>query len=324
MGKAPDFVLQPSETALVHTGGMLPVGADSVVMLEYTRLSRPNEIEIYRSVAEGENCIFKGEDVKPGDKVIPAGRRLRPADLGGLSALGMMEVDVNRIPRIGILSSGDEVVPPSQAPAIGQVRDINSVTLSALISSHGGEPVQYGILPDRLEVIKSVLEKAVNECQAVVVTAGSSASTRDLTAEVIDQMGTPGVLVHGVNVRPGKPTILAVCDGKPVIGLPGNPVSALVIGWYFVVPIVEYLLGMPRSKWRPYQLARLAINLSSQAGREEWIPARLVDEEEALVAEPIFFKSNLIFNLCRADGLIHISPDSTGLSTGEVVKVYSM
>ncbi len=165
------------------------------------------------------------------------------------------------------------------------------------------------------------MSQALAECDAVVITAGSSASTRDLTAEIIDQMGPPGVLVHGVNVKPGKPTILGVCEGKAVIGLPGNPVSALVIARIFVSAVVRYLLGLSAGAPRAFVLARLTINLASQAGREDWVPVKITDSEQGPQAEPIFYKSNLIFSLARADGLVHIPADATGLSVGALVEV---
>jgi molybdopterin molybdotransferase len=321
MGAAPAFALQPAECALIHTGGMLPGAADAVVMVEHTQAARPGEIEIQRAVAVGENVIQAGEDVAAGEMVIAAGVRLRPAEIGGLAALGLVNVAVARRPRVGILSSGDEVIPAQARPAPGQVRDVNTHTLAALITQHGGLPVSYGIVPDQLEALSAAAARALAECDLVVVTAGSSASTRDLTAEAINRLGVPGVLVHGVNVRPGKPTILAVCQGKPLIGLPGNPVSALVIADLFVRPAVEACLGLTP---RPQSVvsARLTLNLSSQAGREDWIPVRLLPDPAGYQAEPIFGKSNLIFTLARADGLIGIPADATGLPAGEMVAVW--
>ncbi|HNB51264.1 MAG TPA: molybdopterin molybdotransferase MoeA, partial [Anaerolineales bacterium] len=207
----------------------------------------------------------------------------------------------------------------------GQVRDVNTYTLRALITQAGGEPVPYGIIPDQAEAFRTAARRALAECDLVVFTAGSSVSVRDLTAQTIDELGQPGVLVHGVNVRPGKPTILAVCDGKAVIGLPGNPVSALVIAQIFVVRVIERLLGLQTTRPRPSIPARLALNLPSQAGREDWIAVRLTSTlqpgERGFIAEPIFGKSNLIFTLARADGLIRIPADANGLAAGERVEV---
>ncbi len=321
MGAAPDFSIGRGQAALIHTGGMLPAGADAVVMLEHTQIAREQEIEVLRAAAVAENVLEKGEDVQPGEIVVPAGAILRPAEIGGLLALGITLVDVARRPLIGVLSSGDEVVPPDHSVQPGQVRDINSYALSALIEQAGGIARRYGILPDRAEPLENALRTALDECDAVVITAGSSASSRDLTSTAIKRMGAPGVLVHGVNVRPGKPTILAVSDGKAVIGLPGNPVSALVIAGLFLTPVIRRLLGVQKERG-PYPLpAKLTTNLSSQAGRADYIPVRLVNSEQGLLAEPIFFKSNLIFALARADGLARIPADANGLAAGELVEV---
>jgi molybdopterin molybdotransferase len=285
-------------------------------------------VEAFRAVAPGENELRAGEDVAAGQAVLPQGTRLRPAEIGGLMALGLARVSVVRRPRVAILSSGDEVIEPGNIPQPGQVRDINSYTLSALVEQHGGYPQRFGIIPDRREALEQALHRALAECDVIVVTAGSSASTRDLTAEVIDTLGPPGVLVHGVNVKPGKPTILAVCQskggapGKPVIGLPGNPVSALVIAGLFVVPVVERLLGLNPSQPRPFVSARLSVNVASQAGREDWVPVKLVAGSAGYVAEPIFYKSNLIFTLSQADGMLHIPPDATGLEAGAIIDVH--
>jgi molybdopterin molybdotransferase len=237
-------------------------------------------------------------------------------------ALGITRVNVARRPRVGILSSGDEVVPPESELGPGQVRDVNSYSLGALIEQAGGVPVRYGILPDRAESLRSAASQALNECDGVIITAGSSASSRDLTAGVIDSLGQPGVLVHGVDVRPGKPTILAVCDGKPVVGLPGNPVSALVIASLFVVPVLQSMLGLRNAFPAPRMSARLTTNIPSQAGREDWVAVRLLETDNGFRAEPVFGKSNLIFTLVRADGLLRIPPDATGLEAGQEVEVH--
>ena len=334
MGDAPSFEIGAGQCALIHTGGMLPKGADAVVMLEYTQTtgmggsrSAPlEEIEVFKSVADGENLIRIGEDVAQGQLVIPKGTLIRPAEIGGLMALGITAIQAAKKPRVGLLSTGDEVIDPSQTPRYGQVRDINSYTLGALVEKTGGEAIRYGIFSDSFQVLQEAAAKALSECDVIIITAGSSASTRDMTAEVIRTLGEPGVLVHGINTRPGKPTILGVCNGKAVIGLPGNPVSALVNGYLFVVPVVEKLLGaLPKPKSTVQ--ANLTVNLPSQAGREDWWPVKLLPspegrgQGEGFSAEPIFGKSNLIFTLASADGLLRIHPDATGLSAGEMVEV---
>lgn len=331
MGDSPSFEIGAGQCALIHTGGMLPKGADAAVMIEYTqhivgaeRHSAPAQIEIFKSVADGENVILIGEDVAQGQLVIPKGTVIRPAEIGGLMALGIMSVKAARKPMVGLISTGDEVIDPSQNPRPGQVRDINSYTLGALVEKCGGAAKKYGIFSDQFEVLKEAAARALSECDVVIITAGSSASTRDMTADVIRALGEPGVLVHGINTRPGKPTILGACDGKAVIGLPGNPVSALVNGYLFVAPVIEKLLGaIPRP--RATIQAKLTVNLPSQAGREDWIPVRLIGNRKSEIvnyeARPIFGKSNLIFTLASADGLLRIHPDATGLSAGEMVEV---
>ena len=337
MGAPADLTLAPGQCALIHTGGMLPSNADAVVMLEYTQQVTENsevskdlgvlclpEIEIMRAVAVGENVINIGEDVRTGQVVIPRGTSLREAEIGGLMALGITQLRVARKPRVGLISSGDEVVEPSQPAGPGQVRDVNAYTLSALVTRAGGEPVRYGIIRDDFSALQATAQKALAECDAIIITAGSSASTRDMTADVIRSLGEPGVLVHGINTRPGKPTILGAAHGKAAIGLPGNPVSALVNGYLFVVPVIERLLGLnPRP--RATVTARLTVNLASQAGREDWWPVKLITNHQLPIttyqAEPIFGKSNLIFTLASADGLLRIHPDATGLSAGEMIEV---
>lgn len=324
MGAAPTLTLSHAQCALIHTGGMLPPGANAVIMLEYTQSARPGEIEIQRAVAEGENVIRVGEDVTQNQVVIPRGIRIRPAEMGGLMALGIQKLRVSNKVRVALISSGDEVIPPSQIPQPGQVRDINSYTLAALVTQAGGEPVFYGIVPDSFEALRLTAARALTDCDMVIITAGSSASTRDMTADVIAALGEPGVLVHGINTRPGKPTILGACAGKAVIGLPGNPVSALVNGYLFVVPVIEKLLGIPEGRPKPSVKATLTVNLASQTGREDWQPVKLLATPGGWQAEPIFGKSNLIFSLAAADGLIKIHPDANGISAGAVVDVFLM
>jgi len=324
MGDSSDIDLKTGECALIHTGGMMPKEADSVVMVEYTQRSQESEVEILRAVGVGENVIKVGEDISIGDEVISIGARLRPSEIGGLMAMGFTQVEVAKKPKVGIISSGDEVISPDERPKLGQVRDVNSYTLGALVQEAGGEPVHFGIIPDDQQAMVEAAARAKEICDLVVITAGSSASTRDLTSIVIDQLGKPGVLVHGVNVRPGKPTILAVCDDVAMIGLPGNPVSALVIAGLFVVPVIKKILGERVSRPQGMVSAQLMINLSSQTGREDWIPIRLLDCKDGYRADPIFGRSNLIFTLVRADGLIQIPAESTGVMAGSNVDVFIM
>jgi len=237
-------------------------------------------------------------------------------------ALGITTVQVSQSPRVAVIATGDEVIPPAQTPGPGQIRDVNSYTLQAMITQAGGQAVLYGIVPDKRQALEEVVQRAFAECEALVVTAGSSASTRDITAEVLDGLGAPGVLVHGVATKPGRPTILGAASGKPLVGLPGNPVSALVNAGLFVIPMVERLQGLTHPRPAPVVRARVTLNLASEAGREDWWPVRLHAVPGGWEAEPIFYKSNLIFRLIEADGLLKVPADATGLALGEEAEVW--
>ena len=320
MGKVTKLEVAQGTAALVHTGGMIPSGADAVVMVEDTQVARPGEIEVLRPAALGENVLQLGEDVQAGEAVLPRGSRLRAQEIGGLMALGFTSVHVVRAPRVAILSTGDEVVAPDMDPLPGQVRDVNTYTLAAVVTQAGGEPVRFGVLPDERAALEAAAREAHATCDAVLITAGSSVSSRDITSEVIAGLGPPGVLAHGVALKPGKPTILAVCAGKPVIGLPGNPVSALVVSGLFVAPLLRWMLGC-RPPLSPRVSARLTANVPSEAGREDYVPVRVSSEQGSYEAEPIFGKSNLIFTLVRADGLVRIPAEANGLEANTLVEV---
>ncbi len=321
MGGRPDFEVDAGEAAIIHTGGMVPAGADAVVILEVTRLNG-DQVEVLQEVKPGKEVSPMGEDVARGAVVIPAGARVRAGEIGGLMALGRTQVKVLSKPLIGILSSGDEGVEPQVRPQIGQVRDINSYTASAHIAEWGGEPLRLGIVSDDIEAQRQAIAAAYERCDAVLISAGSSASERDHTAELIQELGQPGVLVHGINIKPGKPTILAVCNGKPLIGLPGNPLSALLILRFYVKPMVEHLLGLPYDQFKLYVQATLTTTLPVRDGRETWWPVRMIQTAEGVKADPVFYKSSLIFSYLPAQGLIKVPAGAGGLEAGSAVDVY--
>jgi molybdopterin molybdotransferase len=321
MGQEAAVEVGDGESAVVHTGGMIPPGANAVVMVEHTQVAAEGEIEVLKPVAVGENVIQVGEDIAKGAIVMEAGQWLRPQDLGGLLALGITEVAVARRPRVAIFATGDEVIPPDADPGPAQVRDINSTTVAGLTKAAGGEPLMMGILPDDFEVSLDFVRNALADgADMVVLSAGSSVSVRDVTAEIFARLGEPGVLVHGIAIRPGKPTILAMAGGVPLIGLPGNPVSAMVVYDLVGVPVVRKLQG-GAIRHSGIVRVRLAANIASVAGREDYIPARLVEREGELWAEPVFGQSNLIFTLVKADGLVKIPLDKTGLEMGTEIEV---
>lgn len=320
MGMETALDLQPGQTALIHTGGMLPDSADAVVMIERTQRFGQDEIEVLSPVAPGENVVQIGEDVAQGAVILPAGHRLRPQDIGGLLAVGITSVCVVVKPRVGILSSGDELVTPEQTPAPGQIRDINSDILAALVSEAGGEALLLGIARDELSDFQARARAGFERCDLLVITAGSSVSARDLTREVIERLGEPGILQHGLAVKPGKPTITAICAGKPVIGLPGNPASAYMVAMQIVIPLIRRFLG---EEARPRATVRAKLNgsIASTTGREDTIPIRLTEQDGEMLAEPVFGKSNLIYTLVNADGLLVIPLNTTGLKAGTMVEV---
>lgn len=320
MGQAAQITLGVGEAALVHTGGMIPPGADAVVMVENTQAVAADAVEVLRPVAEGENMVQVGEDIRAGAPVLEAGRLLRPQEIGGLMALGITTVTVAQPPRVAILSTGDEVVPPDRPVQPGQVRDINSYTMAALVRRAGGEPLPYGIIPDERAALAAAARRAHAEADLVLLSAGSSVSYRDMSVEVIDGLGAPGVLVHGLSVRPGKPSILAVCDGKPVFGLPGNPVSAMVIFELVAAPAIRLLLGA-QPGLRGQVQARLARNVASAPGREDYVQVRLEARADGWWAVPVLGKSNLIYTLVNADGVIQVPLDASGLREGTAVTV---
>jgi molybdopterin molybdotransferase len=321
MGQAPHRSLERGECARIATGGMLPRGADAVVMVEQTQEVGAGTIEALRPVAPGENVVQPGEDVHAGDPILPKGHALRPQDLGGLLALGITRLSVARRLKVGIVSGGDELVAPDQTPGPGQIRDINSYTLAALIRRDGHEPELAGVLPDEYTALERAARRALDANDVLILSAGSSVSARDMTAQVVDSLGRPGVLVHGVSLKPGKPTILAVCDGKPVFGLPGNPVSCMVTYELFVSQTLRFLCGASAPPGRSV-LARLTRNIASATGREDYVQVRLERRDDGSYdAVPVFGKSNLIFTLIRADGMLKVPLDVGGLNAGTLVEV---
>lgn len=331
MGRAPDVTVGSGEAMLIHTGGMLPAGADAVVMIERTQAvnveggkEKGKSIEVLRAVAVGENVIQVGEDVQAGALLLEPGHLLRPQDIGGLMALGLTRIAVARRPRVAIISSGDEVVPPESTPAPGQVRDVNTYTIAGIVTRAGGVPLPQGIIRDDYEALLAAAQRAFEQADVLVFSAGSSVSVRDMTANVIGALGSPGVLVHGIGIRPGKPTVLGVCDGKAVIGLPGNPVSAMVVAELVLAPVLWHLQGVTSLPQPCVLQARLTHNVASATGREDYIPVRLIERQGEVWAEPVLGKSNLIYTLVRADGIVKIPLDVGGLQAGEWVEISSL
>jgi len=318
MGRAPEVAVAPGIAVAMPTGGVLPEGADAVVMVEHTQETMPGTIEVVRPVAPGEGLVRADEDARAGAELLPAGRRLRAQDVGLLAAAGATEVRVHARPRVAIVSTGDEVVPPgTEDLAIGQIRDATASALGALIRDAGGDPDPRGIVPDDRDALAAVLRDAVASCDVVVVSAGSSVGARDETAAVVAGLGEPGIWTHGIALRPGKPTLLADCGGVPVIGLPGNPRSALVVFRVIGMPIVRLVGGMTDPPPEPTVRARLERSVPSAAGRLDVVQVTVRDG----VASPLFGASALLTILTAADGCIVVPHDATGLPAGSEVDV---
>ncbi|TAM88178.1 molybdopterin molybdenumtransferase MoeA [bacterium] len=326
MGTLPAFALAAGTCARIHTGAALPRGADAVVMVEETNLLESGDVEVLTAVASGEDVIQAAEDLAPGDLAFAAGHHLRPIDVGGLAALGVVEVPVAARPRVAVISTGDELVPPDVRPRPGEIRDVNGALICAMLGQAGADVRHYGIVEDDEQRLFAAAAAALAESDALVVTAGSSVSARDNTARALGRLGEPGILLHGIDVKPGKPTIVACAAGRPVFGLPGNPVSAAVLCWRLVVPAVRLMLGetIPAGGLGAAACtARLTQNVPSRSGREDYVPVTLVrGADGTLGAQPTFAKSNLIFSLLRCDGLLRVPRDAGGLRAGEMAEVY--
>ena len=321
MGKPAEVSVRTGDAALAYTGGMLASGADAVIMVENTQQVDATIIEVVRPVAHGENVVQPGEDIKQSEVIFPAGHYLRPQDLGGLTAMGITNVSVAAKPRVAILSLGDEVVAPETTPSEGQIRDINTYTISALVEQSGGVPLPLGVFQDDFQTQTVAAIRGLEMSDVLVISAGSSVSSRDMTAQIIGNLGQPGVLVHGLAIRPGKPTVIGLVNGKPAFGLPGNPVSAMVVFDLVVRPVLYHLSGCANPPQPSTVTARLAQDIASTSGREDFVPIRLKEHQGHRLAQPVFGKSNLIYTLIRSDGLVHVPLDRGGLYAGEDVSV---
>ncbi|MGE5554337.1 MAG: gephyrin-like molybdotransferase Glp [Betaproteobacteria bacterium] len=320
MGEAAERPLGAGEAIRVPTGGALPPGADAVVMFEHTG-GASSLLEVFRPVAPGENAVRPGEDFAEGGALLPAGRRLRPADLGALAAVGVTRVAVRRRPRVGIISTGDEVVPAEARPRPGQIRDANRHVLAGLVREAGGEPEFGGIVPDQREALADRVAELLGRVDLVLLSGGSSVGARDHALAVIDGLGPPGVIVHGLALKPGKPTVIGVAGQKPVFGLPGHP-SAAAVAFRAVVRPVLLVLGGVREPLAGLAVnARLAVNLASASGREEFVRVRLISRPDGWWAEPVEGPSGFLSTFVRSDGFAVLPLEATGLPAGATVAV---
>ena len=318
MGEPPEVAVRPGTAVAIATGAPLPAGADAVVKVEHTQTATTELLEVLRPATPGEGMVRADEDATPGAELARSGRPLRPQDLGMLAAAGLTEIAVNGRPRVTIVSTGDELVPPAAADLLtGRVRDATAPALAALVREAGGEPQFAGIVPDDRDALSSTLGAALRTSDLVVVSAGSSVGARDETAAAIASLGEPGIWCHGLALRPGKPTMLADCGGVPVIGLPGNPRSALVVFRLIGMPIVRQVGGCTHPPPESTVRARLERDLPSAAGRLDVVQVRVADGE----AVPLFGSSSLLSILTAADGYVVVPEAATGLAAGSEVEV---
>ncbi|NNL75775.1 MAG: molybdopterin molybdotransferase MoeA [Desulfobacterales bacterium] len=322
MGESPNLTVGPGEAVRISTGGMLPKGADSVVMVEHTDAIDDITVEVYRSVAPGQNMIEVGEDIKKGESILTCGRRIRPQEAGLLAALGKSTLTVYKQPEIGIISTGDEIVTIDKVPGPGQIRDINTYTLLGLVEDMGAKATRFGIVGDDYKALLATCSQALAQCDMVLVSGGSSVGARDYTLDVIAAMEDSELLFHGISISPGKPTILAKVQKKAFWGLPGHVVSAMVVFSRIVTPFLEYISGsVDNSKNNIRLTATLSRNVASAQGRVYYIRIRLNQKEGVLWAEPVLGKSGLISTMVKADGLVEIGMNTEGLDKGTQVEV---
>ena len=322
--KPAEFSLRPGECASIVTGGILPEGADAVMMIEHTEELGAGTVEMRKSLAPADNVMLKGEDAGAGKVALAAGTLLRPQEIGLLAALGIADVAVHARPRVGILSTGDELVPVTQTPQVGQVRDVNSSTLACSVARAGGLPTQYGLVKDDLASLESALRTALDANDAVFLSGGSSVGTRDLTVAAIERIEGMELVNHGVAISPGKPLILARCGNKAVWGLPGQVASAQVVMFVLGMPFLRHLAGwrnpFDQSLW-PARRAVLTRNVASKPGREDYVRVRLDAVDGSVRATPVTGKSGLLKTLILSQGVIRIPSDSEGVYEGAEVDV---
>ncbi len=317
MGAEAASPLSAGGCAPIPTGGALPIGADSVVMIEYTEDYGDGTVGIFRPAAPGENVIYRGDDAVPGSVILPAGRIVTVPDAGALAALGVCSVMVKRRLTVGIISTGDELVPVSAVPRAGQVRDVNSALLSALCRAEGAEVRSYGIVPDDEAALGSALDSALESCDTVIISGGSSVGQKDMSERLLCARGE--LLLHGIAMKPGKPTLLADVGGRPVWGLPGHPVAAFFTSELFVRPLPARMSGRPLCRY--VKDAVLSAPVSANHGRAQYTGVRLRREGGVFFADPIRSKSGLIISLADSDGYFCIPRDCEGAAAGETVSV---
>ncbi|QGU94709.1 molybdopterin molybdenumtransferase MoeA [Clostridium bovifaecis] len=320
MGKAANMKITTDKAVYVPTGGMIPEGADAVVMVEYVEKLDSTNITISRPAVSKENIIDVGDDIRENQKVLSKGVRLRPHDIGVLSSIGVDKVNVFKMPSISIISTGDEVIDPKEELQLGKIKDINTYTLSAMAKEIGLNIVERRVVKDNKELLKNTLKECIEKSDMVMLSGGSSVGTKDITTIVINEMGEPGVFVHGVAMKPGKPTILAKAHNKPLFGLPGQPASAMIAFKVFVEYFIKNIFNLDEYEDRFIE-ASMTTNIHSAPGKETYQMVYLEREDGEYKAHPVYGKSGMITLMSKAKGYIKIDEDKEGIKEGEKVRV---
>ena len=330
MGEKTELRISSGQAAAVPTGGMLPEGADAVLMIENTEKIEDKMIESAKSLAVGENVVKKAEDISEGEILFEKGRRLMARDIGALAGLGITEISCFKKPIASVISTGDELIDPEEEAEEGQIRDINSYSISSYLTKLGAVGKRVGIIEDKFDKLKSAVKDNLDS-DIVLISGGSSVGVKDMTIDILNSLGEPGVVLHGLSIKPGKPTILAFIEGSIVIGLPGHPASAWTVTNILVSEIIRVLTGekTPEEIGEDREIfkikAELSRDLVSDKGREEYIPIRTKkDENGKLIAEPMLGKSSLITNLVQGNTLLKIESYQEGLDKGEIVELSLM
>jgi molybdopterin molybdotransferase len=313
--------VKSGEAVYVHTGASLPRGSDAVVMIEFTEKVGLDTVEVCKAVAPGEDVSWKGEDVRKGEVVLREGTRLRPQDLGMLVALGIPSVQVYRKPLVGIISTGSELVPLGSKKALGQVVDVNSIILSAMVAECGARPLPMGIVKDEFHEIRSRISEGLEKSDLLILSGGTSEGKADLTVKAIDSLGKPGVVVHGIAMRPGRPTALASIQGKPVISLSGYPVAAMMGFYLFAKPLLAKMLRTTDPN-EPEVHARVTRRIASAPGLRSFVRVAVSRSGDDYIADPVRTTgSGILSSMIRANGLIVILEDVEGVDENDEVNV---
>ncbi len=320
-GEEPDVTVNVGEAVEVSTGAPIPEGADAVVMLEYTDVEG-DTLRVFRPVSPGENIMPSGSDISAGELILRAGTLLTPRETGVLAAIGIREIKVYRRPKVAVISTGDELIPPGEDIRFGKIYDINSRTLSDSVIECGGEPLLLGIVRDNVDDIKRMIRRAAEKADAVIISGGASVGSRDFIYEALMDLDESRIIVDGISVKPGKPTLIAIADGKPIFSLPGYPVSALMIFNMFVAPVIRLMAGLRGEVEVKQVKAKSSSRIIIKDGRREYMPVSLVEDEDGKL---IFYRvpggSGAISSLAKADGFIEVPGDQRFIEEGEEVTV---